>query len=184
MKAIRIIAIFVAVAAAGVLLFAWSGLYDVAATKPHPDVTSRFIRLVVEQSVKRHAADVRVPELDDPEKVHNGFRSYQEMCVVCHSAPGVKPSQLSEGLYPPPPDLAQAANEWTSAELFVITKRGIKASGMPAWGQTHTDEQLWEIVAFVKVLPAMPAHEYREAVEYLAGPQRAAQPSGTRDHHH
>ena len=157
-----------AIVAAGALAFIYSGVYDISATTPHFGVTHRILRTVMEQSVKRQARDVKVPELDDPEKVHSGFRSFDAMCVTCHGAPGAPASDINKGLYPKAPDLAQTANNWTPAELYVIVKRGIKMSGMPAWEPTHSGEQLWELVAFLKVLPAMPAAEYQGAVKYVA----------------
>ena len=157
-----------AIVAAGALAFIYSGVYDISATTPHFGVTHRILRTVMEQSVKRQARDVKVPELDDPEKVHSGFRSFDAMCVTCHGAPGAPASDINKGLYPKAPDLAQAANTWTPAELYVIVKRGIKMSGMPAWEPTHSGEQLWELVAFQKALPAMPAAEYQGAVKYVA----------------
>jgi len=48
----------------------------------------------------------------------------------------------------------------------VIIKRGIKMSGMPAWGPTHSEEELWALVAFLKLLPTMSTAQYRGAVEY------------------
>lgn len=167
--AIRIAAavgVFVAVAATGTAAFVYSGAYDVAATTPHFESTYRVLRTVKEQSVKRQARKVEVPELDDPQKVHAGLKSFQEMCVVCHGAPGEPATQINKGLYPKPPDLAQAASGWTPAEQFVIIRRGLKMTGMPAWGPTHSDEQIWEIVAFLKMFPTMPAAEYREAVAF------------------
>ncbi len=49
----------------------------------------------------------------------------------------------------------------------VITKQGIKMTGMPAWGPTHGEEELWSIVAFLKMFPTMPAAEYQAAAEYF-----------------
>ena len=157
-----------AIVAAAALAFIYSGVYDISATTPHFGVTHRVLRTVMEQSVKRQARDVQVPELDDPEKVHSGFRSFNAMCVTCHGAPGTPASEIGKGLYPQAPDLADAAKAWTPAELYVIVKRGIKMSGMPAWEPTHSGEQLWALVAFLKVLPTMPAAEYQSAVEYYA----------------
>ena len=31
---------------------------------------------------------------------------------------------------------------------------------MPAWGKTHTDEQIWNMVAFIKKLPGMTPEQY------------------------
>ena len=158
----------IAIVAAGALAFIYSGVYDISATTPHFGVTHKILRTVMERSVKRQAREVTVPELDDPEKVHKGFRSFNAMCVTCHGAPGAPASDINKGLYPKAPDLAQAAKGWTPAELYVIVKRGIKMSGMPAWEPTHSGDQLWELVAFLKVLPTMPAAEYQDAAKYVA----------------
>jgi mono/diheme cytochrome c family protein len=166
MKIAAAIGVFVALAAAGALAFVYSGVYDIAATTPHFAITHRVLRTVMEQSVKRQARDVTVPELDDPEKVHAGFKSFHAMCIICHGAPGSPASEISKGLYPEAPNLAQAAKGWTPAELYVIIKHGIKMSGMPAWKPTHSEEEIWELVAFLELLPTMPEAEYQEAVEY------------------
>ena len=168
MKIAAAIGLFFAVVAAGTLAFIYAGVYDIAATKPHFAVSQWVLRTVMERSVKRQARGVKVPDLDDPEKVHSGFRNFHAMCVTCHGAPGTPPSEIGKGLYPEAPDLAKAAKNWTRAELYVIVKRGIKMSGMPAWEATHSVEELWALVAFLKVLPTMPAAEYQGAVEYYA----------------
>lgn len=153
---------------AGAAAFIYSGLYDISATTPHFAVTYRVMEVVREQSVKRMARDVKVPELDDPEKVHSGFRNFHAMCVTCHGAPGQKASEISEGLYPKAPSLAEVAKRRTSAEIFMIIKRGIKMSGMPAWEATHSGEEMWALVAFLNQFPNMAPGEYEEAVAYYA----------------
>src|SRR3546814_1099025 len=54
------------------------------------------------------------------------------MCTGCHLAPGMSETEMSRGLYPAPPDLTKTTVE--AAEAFWVIKHGIKASGMPAWG--------------------------------------------------
>jgi len=41
------------------------------------------------------------------------------------------------------------------AKMFWVTKNGIKMTGMPAWGKTHSDDKIWAIVAAVKNLNEM-----------------------------
>ena len=168
MKPMAAAVLVLAVAATGFLAFIYSGIYDISATTPHFGLTHKVLRTVMEQSVKRQARDVQVPELDDPEKVHLGFRIFNAMCVTCHGAPGAPASEINKGLYPLAPDLAEAAKAWAPAELYVIVKRGIKMSGMPAFEPTHSGEQLWALVAFLKVLPTLPAADYQSAAEYVA----------------
>jgi hypothetical protein len=67
---------------------------------------------------------------------------------------------MGQGLNPPPPDLADSAAHMTPAELFWVTKNGIKMTGMPAWGATHADEALWPVVAFMTRLPELDGAGY------------------------
>ncbi len=46
------------------------------------------------------------------------------------------------------------------AELFWVTKNGIRFTGMPAWGPSMTDAQIWDITAFLTTLPEMTAADY------------------------
>ena len=41
---------------------------------------------------------------------------------------------------------AKAPIEFTDGELLWITKHGIRMTGMPAFGITHDDEEIWKIV--------------------------------------
>jgi hypothetical protein len=44
-------------------------------------------------------------------------------------------------------------------------------TGMPAFGVTHPDDKIWDIVAFVSKLPAMTAGEYAAAAKQDDGTQ-------------
>ncbi|MEX2365632.1 MAG: cytochrome c, partial [Pseudohongiellaceae bacterium] len=83
------------------------------------------------------------------------------MCVGCHLAPGKDTSEIHQGLSPQPPKLAKRAKQRTLEEIFWVTRHGIKMTGMPAWGVTHDDTQLWAIAAFVKQLPELSAEQYQ-----------------------
>jgi mono/diheme cytochrome c family protein len=93
-----------------------------------------------------------------------GFDGFRNMCVQCHGAPGVGPGVNGQGLYPGPPELAKVAPELTDGELFWITKHGIKFTGMPAFGPTHSDEDLWAIVSFIRQLQDWGPEEYERRV--------------------
>jgi mono/diheme cytochrome c family protein len=97
--------------------------------------------------------------------INTGFAHYKEMCVTCHGAPGVQPDETGKGLYPKPPDLAKSIKGWTPAQLFWITKNGIKMTGMPSFGKTHNDEKIWAIVAFIEKLPGMTKDQYSTYVK-------------------
>jgi mono/diheme cytochrome c family protein len=172
--------------------FVWSGLYDVAANRPD-DWLDRVAETVADRSVERRAEDIRPPDLSDPALVRTGMVHYQEMCVTCHGAPGVKASEIGIGLAPSPPDLAEEGGEESAGELFWIVRNGIRMTGMPAFGVSHTDQQIWAIVALVKRLPKMSPAEYQalarevEAAESAApvpGHSEAMGAGSAEGHHH
>ena len=76
----------------------------------------------------------------------------------------MKRTEISRGLYPRAPELRRQA-DLTPAEQFWIVKHGVKMSGMPAWGVTHDDELLWDVVAFVRQLPELTPERYEILVK-------------------
>jgi mono/diheme cytochrome c family protein len=169
------------VAAGAGLGFIYSGRADVAATSPHWAITEWVLSTAMERSVEQHARGIEPPRLlDEPASLRAGAEAYDAMCVACHGAPGVEPAELAAGLEPEPPELVEAADEWSAAELFWITKHGVRMTGMPGFGPTHSDEELWELVALVERLPRMSAEEYRD----LAGPSDAGMPGHEPHGHH
>jgi len=145
-----------------VLLFIYSGRYEISATTPHSGFGRWVLNTIQERSIHWHAerSGIDVPPISG-EQLQHGIEHFAHMCVPCHGAPGVERGEYGKGITPTPPDLAQAARQWDAAELFWIVKHGIKLAGMPAFGTTHTDEQLWGIVAFVQQLPNLSAAEYQ-----------------------
>ena len=80
------------------------------------------------------------------------------------SWPGRGRSELSQRLYPQAPQLAEAS-DLTPAQQFWIIKHGVKLTAMPAWGKTHDDELIWDMVAFLQRLPKLSAKQYQAVVE-------------------
>ena len=131
-----------------------------------------MLKTVREQSIERRAETVQLPDetvLNDPKTIQMGFEHYDEMCVGCHGAPGVEPGELREGMNPEPPLLAEQAGDISLRELFWVIKHGIKMTGMPAWGVTHSDDKIWAMAAFVKKLPEYDALDYQAMRQQTTG---------------
>ena len=160
MKVVKVVVSLVAVAAIAATGFAYSGLYDVSASSPHSGLVDWLLSTTSRASVNRHAVGVQVPDLDDAMALA-GVSDFDAMCTGCHGAPGQEPAAMGQGLNPPAPDLARAATELTPAEIFWVTKNGIKMTGMPSWGATHDDSAIWPVVAFIGRLPGLDADQYQ-----------------------
>lgn len=159
-----------------VAVYIWSGAYNIAAVEPHSTAVAWLLETFRDRSIARHSEDVQPPPLADPDLTQAGLQHYHAMCVVCHGAPGQEPSEIGQGLNPAPPKLdAEAVQARSDAQLYWIIKNGIKMTGMPAFGKTHGERELWALVAFLRRLPGMEPQEYSAMVE-AAGLQR--EPSG------
>jgi len=160
----------VAVGAVGAALVIGSGIVDVAATKPS-GIQDRILAYASTRAIAHHAKDQANPLAHDPAALKAGLAHYRAMCVNCHGGPGADPAEFAAGLHPPAPDLAsKQVQSFTDGMLYETVARGIGSTGMPAFGPTHSPEQLWSIVAFVRHLPALAPWERRE----LGAPHEAA----------
>ena len=154
------------------------GWFDVAASRPHPQWVETVLHYAMERSVRRQAREIRAPGTERKVDLESGLDHYRAMGETCHGAPGESPSEIAEGLYPRPPQFPEADSDGTDAELFWITKHGIQMTGMPGFGATHGDDELWDIVAVVKQLPDMEPQSYRPTE------RMAPEPTPSDGHHH
>lgn len=142
-----------------------SGIYDISASAPHTPPVRRMIGALTDRSIRRHATTVDPLSGTDSSGLLVGITHYDEMCAVCHTAPGRKRTEIAAGMYPRPPRLTHEHEEWSDAQLFWIVKHGIKMSGMPAFGPTHSDDIIRDIVALVRRLPSMSPEQYHALLQ-------------------
>ena len=165
------LAIFL-IAAVAMLAVIHSGVIDVGARKPHYALTKWVLETTMEHSVERRAEKISPPP--EYRATPHTMRHFGEMCEICHGGPGKEPSEIGKGMRPDPPDLARVADHLSPSEVFWIVKNGIRMTGMPAFADSHSDQELWEVVSFVKSLPRLTAQQYRSMV----------QPEPEGGHHH
>lgn len=97
-------------------------------------------------------ADAGQPGLD------GAARMYREMCAVCHGTGGKRDGPAAEGMAVKPRDHTDAAdmNSLTDAQIFDIVSRGGSAvgkfAGMPAWGQALSEQQIRDLVRYIRSL--------------------------------
>lgn len=160
--AITAVVTLIAMGITGVGVFVYSGIYNIGADDPHTRPVHALIQTLRERSIQRHAQDLKVPNLDDPQLILKGAGQYAAMCTGCHLAPGMAESEIRPGLYPQPPELSKTRPDPRAA--FWVIKHGIKMSAMPAWGSSHDDATIWSMVAFLEKLPGLTPAEYKAIV--------------------
>jgi len=154
---------------AGVTLIG-AGCVDVAADSPHSPWLHRFIAWARDSAIARQSQEISPPaDLSDEVRIKRGAGNYAAMCAGCHLVPGGPDLEIRQGLYPQPPDFthaqAQGDPALADARRFWVIKHGIKASGMPAWGMGGMgDRDIWDLTAFLNVLPNLSATQYHQLV--------------------
>lgn len=145
----------------GAAVFAWSGIYNVAASSGHFAIVEAFLAFVMRNSVETHAMGVVAPPLSDEDLAILGASHFHGGCAPCHGAPGTPIAPVFRRMLPPPSNLPVAVSEWRGRELFWIVRHGVKYTGMPAWLSERRDDEIWAVVAFLLRLPELDAHGYR-----------------------
>lgn len=141
-----------------------SGIVDLSAAKPHPEGWARFLHYTFDRSTRHYAAGIKPPgDLGDPIRIAAGAAYYGQVCAHCHAGPGLGQNPVALSMHPRPQylvtDLPMA--KFTDAELFRIVKAGVKYSAMPSWPADGRDDEIWQLVAFLKVLPTMAPEAFR-----------------------
>ncbi len=158
-----VVALLIIIAAFGGI-FIYSGVYNIGADAPHSRIVYSLLESLRDNSIASGARDIAVPhDLNDPKRIAAGAGLYQEMCTGCHLGPGLERTELSQGLYPAAPELAKG-DDLSPAEQFWTIKHGVKLTAMPAWGKTHSDELIWDMVAFIRQLPKLSPEQYKATV--------------------
>jgi mono/diheme cytochrome c family protein len=149
-----------AVVAAG---FFFGGFYNVGGTAAEPEFVRSMLVRVRTASIARHATDPAPSNLEDPATIQTGAKQYvMQGCTTCHGGPGASWAKFSEGLHPDPPDLKEVVGDLTPSELFWVVKNGINMTGMPSFGLAGAkDDELWQIVAFLKRLPNVSEADFK-----------------------
>lgn len=144
-----------------------SGAYNMAATEKHWGITEKIIEWVRESSIEARARNLEVPSLDNAAVLLKGAEHYNAMCITCHLAPGLKPTELSIGLYPQAPVFHQRGSVDDPVkklehlrEYFWVIKNGLKMTAMPAWGLSHDDDSIWAMAVFVVKMSQMTPEQY------------------------
>jgi mono/diheme cytochrome c family protein len=149
-----------AAGALGALAYIKSGIYDVGAAKPHTRFTEWVTHETMIHSVRSHAKGITAPASASAAQVRRGICLYQAHCAACHGASAVPREQWVSGIEPSPPYLLDAADKWKPRELFWIAKNGIKMTGMPSWRNSLSDDQVWDVVAWLEASRTLPPETF------------------------
>jgi cytochrome c553 len=138
---------------------AWTGL----SARPEPSAAETSLaRAARHLLIPRAARRMENPLPASPEVLASASAHWADHCASCHGNDGKGTTAMGRNLYPKAPDMTAApTQELADGELFWIIENGVKLTGMPAWGtpSPSDDAESWELVRFVRHLPAITATE-------------------------
>lgn len=144
--------------AVGVYLFIVLGGVPLGATAaPLPlEVTLAHAALRANIGAARNTAN---PLPIDDSTLTAGAKVYHENCAMCHGEPDGEISALAKGMSPDPPQLFNPGEMVTDDPMGVTywkVTHGIRLSGMPAFGDTLSETERWQVTALVAHADKLP----------------------------
>lgn len=91
-----------------------------------------------------------------PETLADGKQLFVSYCMVCHGLDGQNTGvPFAQTVSPAVPSLASAeVQAYSDGQLKWIIKNGIWPSGMPPSAGDFSDEDMWQMVLYIRHLPA------------------------------
>lgn len=89
------------------------------------------------------------------DNVDQGKQAFTSYCMVCHGLDGQNTGvPFASEMSPPVPSLAsKEVQAYTDGQLHWIIKNGIFPSGMPASNGDFSNEEMWQMVLYMRHLP-------------------------------
>jgi mono/diheme cytochrome c family protein len=133
----------------------------------------------VSLAARLHAGGVPQQPAQNPRALAEAQASYLT-CAQCHGPTGKGDGVYGRGTYPNATDLtAGDAKEKSDAELFWITKNGLSFTGMPGFGGQFSDQDIWQLVMYMRALQNGQAGAPVAVPTASAQQLSAANPAGT-----
>lgn len=163
------------------LVLAQFGLLPTTADVDPPDFEKRIASDALDASMERHAPRVKNPYPENDDNLVAGMKVYTMNCAVCHGTMDEKPSPLEHSMYPPPPQLLLDPVDDPEWHTYFAIRTGVRYAGMPAWSKALSDQDIWNVTAFLTHVENLPpaVQDYWKK-SYGVTPQG----HGSEDHEH
>ncbi len=120
-------------------------------------------RASLHATLRREAGDAPNPLAASDANLISGIHTYSRNCAVCHGNADGQASKIARGLYQRAPQLANDGVEDDPAGIvYWKIQHGIRLTGMPGFGKTLKQKQIWEVALFLAKMDKLPPAAQRE----------------------
>lgn len=138
------------------------GYFNFAADRDPSGFEKHVAMEAVDASTERHAPSAKNPVDPTEQNLVEGAKLYMNHCAGCHGIPTNADSQFGHSFNPPVPQFFTDSPDMPENQNFYITKHGIRWTGMPAWGKTLNDTQIWTVTTFLANIEKLPPAAKKE----------------------
>ena len=153
-----VVTVVAVVIVGGYLFVKTGGIPMDTAAKPLP-FEATIAHMALRASIAP-AAKLSDPLQFDEANMVAGARQYSEHCAFCHGTPGERtPTFAAAAMFPKPPQLFvtdQMVTDDPEGVTYWKLTNGIRLSGMPAFVNTLSDTQRWQITMLVSHADKLP----------------------------
>ena len=148
----------------GAVAFAIAGLFsflsrvDLNAVRP-PGHAEEYIRTKFTHAIIRRRSvreNIPFPPSDYQTNISiaEGKNLYAADCASCHGPNGTDLTPAGRGMSPRAVPLNSATfRAYSDRELFSMIAEGVRFTGMPGFAGAETNDQIWNLVDFLRALP-------------------------------
>ena len=148
----------VAIVFAGAYLYFSLGLAPVATSAPPMPFEEKMASMALHARIAKEAPS-GVPVPADEANLTAGAQLYREHCAVCHGLTGRPETATAKGMFPKPPQFFQGngVTDDPVADTYWKAKNGIRLTGMPGYGPSLSEQQLWQVSLLLAHADKLPA---------------------------
>lgn len=130
------------------------------ATNSRPLPLERQIAETSLDARMKHEAPKDSPVPANEETFMAGAKIYRQNCAVCHGTKGQPQTAIAKGMFPKPPQFFEEDGgmmDHSVGETYWMVSNGIRLSGMPAFGESLGQTNVWQVSQMLVNADKLPA---------------------------
>jgi mono/diheme cytochrome c family protein/Tol biopolymer transport system component len=138
--------------------FTMAGTWTIAATLLRNGQAPLEVPFTVAIAAPGEASGPLNPLPVNAQSILAGQKLYLANCAVCHGASGTGDGPAAAGINPRPANFTQhmVPGTHTDGQVFLWIKNGYPNTAMPAWDKRLSDEQIWQLVSYLRTFGQAP----------------------------
>ncbi|KAA6463170.1 c-type cytochrome [Acidobacteria bacterium AB60] len=132
------------------------GLFDPRADIAVGSIESRIAMPSLDAAVDRRAGNAKNPLQPTEATLVAASKVYQANCASCHGDIRRTHAPLAESLYPRAPQFLEDTPDMPENQNYYIIEHGVRLTGMPAWKNVLSEEQVWQLTTLLSHIDKLP----------------------------